>query len=74
MLKGDWIDLGFYPDKLGKLWPLYGCEEIEVVERPVYAPGSACACCGAVDVSCIACVGHDCEACRDDMCECCYPE
>jgi hypothetical protein len=45
-----------------------------VVERPVYAPGSACACCGAVDVSCIACVGHDCEACRDDMCECCYPE
>jgi hypothetical protein len=74
MLKGDWIDLGFYPDKLGTLGPLDGREEIEVVERPVYAPGSACACCGAVDVSCIACVGHDCEACRDDMCECCYPE
>ena len=36
MLKGDWIDLGFYPDKLGKLWPLDGSEEIEVVEQPVY--------------------------------------
>ena len=35
MLKGDWIDLGFYPDKLGTLGPLDGREEIEVVERPV---------------------------------------